>query len=227
MIAEVAQFHRDGLAGLAEFFDAHATIAIRPAYRDEHSQSIGEQLYQLYERKEELIIGGQDTSLIDQEILNKRREQRQGHQLSEGEFLGQGRYRLLNRIGHGGFASVFRAFDRRDFRLVAIKILHSQWAHDRSRLKRFIRGARRMGRLQHPAIVRVLRECMEEAGFYFFVMEYMEGGDLRSAMKRGEVGHERALNIILQVGEGLAYAHLHGLIHRDVKPSNVTIEREN
>ncbi len=160
------------------------------------------------------------------EIRRLRKEFREGSQLQAGDVLGRGRYLLEARIGQGGFAAVWRAVDQRDQSRVALKVLHGQFAEDKSRRERFFRGAWKMSELQHPAIVRVLEPYGDENGQYYFVMEYLAGGTLHEAVQDEQLAPEVALRILAQVGEALQFAHERGLVHRDVKPSNVMIDGE-
>ncbi|HEY0133138.1 MAG TPA: protein kinase [Nannocystis sp.] len=160
------------------------------------------------------------------EIRRLRKEFREGTQLQAGDVLGRGRYRLEERIGQGGFAGVWRATDLRDQSDVAIKVLHGQFAEDKSRRERFFRGAWKMSELQHPAIVRVLEPYGDENGQFYFVMEYLPGGTLHAAVQDMQVTAEVALKMLAQVGQALHFAHERGLVHRDVKPSNVMIDGE-
>jgi len=160
------------------------------------------------------------------EIKRLRKEFREGAQLQAGDVLGRGRYRLEERIGQGGFAAVWRAIDLRDQGIVALKILHGQFAEDKTRRERFFRGAWKMSELQHPAIVRVLEPYGDENGQFFFVMEYLPGGTLHAAVQDMQVTPEAALKMLAQVGQALQFAHERGLVHRDVKPSNVMIDGE-
>jgi len=134
-----------------------------------------------------------------------------------------GGFLLLAAIGHGGCANVWRAYDNRQRGVMAVKVLHGQYAQDASRRERFFRGARHMARLRHPGIVRVVEEACEDGGYYFFVMEYVGGGDLRQAVKAGRLSLQERLRVIAEVGEALGFAHEHGVIHRDVKPGNVLL----
>ncbi len=143
-----------------------------------------------------------------------------------GDLLQDGRYKLWNVIGSGGFATVWRAYDRKRQQPVAIKLLHGQYAQDRSRRERFFRGAKRMASLQHSGIVKVLDEEQVDDGHYFFVMEYVDGQDLHRALRDGHVGPEQGRELVLQVGEALAYAHEQGMIHRDVKPANILLDAQ-
>lgn len=160
------------------------------------------------------------------DVRKVRRSFREGAQLQVGDVLGHGHFRLEEHIGQGGFAAVWRATDLRDTKTVAIKILHGQFAEDKSRRERFFRGAWKMSELQHPAIVQVLEPYGDENGRYYFVMEYLPDGTLHDVVQDQEVTGERALRLLMQVGQALHFAHTRGLVHRDVKPSNVIIDGE-
>lgn len=191
---------------------------------DSGIETLSQELDALLEQEEELIAADQDAKEIRFQILEKRRQIRQGNQLRPGDFLAGRRYKLIEVIGRGGFATVFKAFDKTLRRLVAIKVLHGQLADEKSRVERFERGARLMARLTHPNIVQVLDPGGEDDGHHFFVMEYLQGGDLHRAILAGQMDSERALEIILGVGEALAFAHAQDVIHRDVKPHNILLD---
>lgn len=177
----------------------------------------------LYLEREERLQAGQGTLEVDKQIVRLKREQRQGSQLAEGEVLGD-RYRLIEVIGSGGFAKVWKAFDRRNNRSVAVKILHSDQGSEGNRVERFERGAREMLQLDHPHIVRVLDGPAEHNGFHYFVMELMSGGDLFRAVTKGKLDRMVALSALLQVGQALSYAHGRGIVHRDIKPQNILLD---
>ena len=170
--------------------------------------------------------GAEPRSLekADAEIRKLRRSFREGAQLQVGDVLGHGQYKLEEHIGQGGFAAVWRATDLKSSKTVALKVLHGQFAEDKSRRDRFFRGAWKMSELQHPAIVRVLEPYGDDNGRYFFVMEFLPGGTLHDSVQELEMSGERALRLLMQVGEALQFAHSKGLVHRDVKPSNVMID---
>jgi len=136
------------------------------------------------------------------------------------------RYELEELVGTGGMSSVFRARDRQLERRVAIKILHQHYAEDPEYLERFRREARAVARLSHPNIVTVI-DRGDDDGRQFIVFEHVEGENLKELVLRtGRLPVRRALELALAVADGLAFAHEHGLVHRDVKPQNVLLSSE-
>ncbi len=194
-----------------------------PSYPDDNVRELSQALEAAYLRQAELITTGDDPTAVRDEILDLRRRIREGGQLKPGDFLLEGRFKLLEPIGRGGFATVWKAFDRSVRQLVAIKVLHGQYAQDRTRRERFFRGARKMAELHHPGIVRVIEAHGEDAGYYFFAMDYAGGGDLRQAVLAGRLSPEDRLRMVLEVGDAVDFAHQHGVIHRDVKPANILL----
>src|SRR5215471_9427809 len=123
-------------------------------------------------------------------------------------------------------SSVFRARDRQLERRVAIKILHEHYAGDPEYLERFRREARAVAKLSHPNIVTVI-DRGDDGGRQYIVFEYVEGENLKELVLRsGRLSVQNALALALAVANGLAFAHDHGLVHRDVKPQNVLLNRE-
>jgi serine/threonine-protein kinase len=123
-------------------------------------------------------------------------------------------------------SSVFRARDRQLERRVAIKILHQHYAADPEYLERFRREARAVAKLSHPNIVTVI-DRGDDDGRQYIVFEYVEGENLKELVIRsGRLPVQRALELALAVADGLAFAHNHGLVHRDVKPQNVLLNTE-
>lgn len=134
-------------------------------------------------------------------------------------------YEIVLELGRGGMAVVYKAYQRRLDRFVAVKLLLPQAGVDASLLQRFEREARVAAGLRHPNIVAVY-DYGEEQGIPYLVMEYVEGETLASGL--GEVVvFDRALRIVGQVAEALDHAHEKGVIHRDVKPSNVLLARRD
>ena len=183
----------------------------------------------LYRKRGELERRGESTAAIDKQLRDLKRQAR-GRELECGEVFGDGgRYEIVEHLGHGGFAEVWRAYDAtNDDAIVALKILHSQYARDATKRQRFLRGARSMKRLDHPSIVRVLGDvpkpdAIRSGDDVFFVMEYLPGGDLRAAVRGGKLDRAAGLAAVLEIGEALPHAHARGLVHRDVKPANILL----
>src|SRR3954463_15169975 len=139
-----------------------------------------------------------------------------------GELVAE-RYELEELVGTGGMSSVFRAHDRMLDRKVALKVLHEQYTEDEEYVERFRREARSVAQLSHPNIVTVI-DRGEADGRQFIVFEYVEGENLKELVeRRGPRPVRRALELGIQIGTALAFAHENGLVHRDVKPQNVIL----
>jgi len=133
------------------------------------------------------------------------------------------RYELGEAIGHGGMADVYLAHDRLLDRRVAVKVLAPQFAADATNVERFRREAQAAAGLSHPHIVAVY-DWGEEDDTSFIVMEYVAGQTLREILQTyGRLGSMDAARIAAEIADALAFAHAHGVVHRDVKPGNVLI----
>ncbi|NLW18679.1 MAG: SUMF1/EgtB/PvdO family nonheme iron enzyme [Candidatus Cloacimonetes bacterium] len=134
-----------------------------------------------------------------------------------------GIFTIIRQIGAGGMSEVYLVRDNLD-RLFALKTMSSKRSYDPSFRQRFEQEARIMASLSHPNIVQ-LHSYFEEEGRFCLVMEYVEGGSLRELSRKiGPIPEKRALNILKQIAEALSYAHSKGIIHRDVKPSNILLD---
>jgi eukaryotic-like serine/threonine-protein kinase len=137
-----------------------------------------------------------------------------------------GRYELQDLAGTGGMSSVYKARDAVLERTVAIKILHDHYADDPEYVERFRREARALAQLNHPNIVTVI-DRGEFEGRQFIVFEHVDGETLKSLVEReGALPIDQAISLVHQVARGLAFAHEHGVVHRDVKPHNVLIDED-
>lgn len=137
-----------------------------------------------------------------------------------------GRYEVLEKIGTGGMAVVYKARDRRLNRLVAVKILKSDLAQDADFRRRFNAEAAAVAQLSHPNIVSVYDVSRGEDPEYI-VMELIDGITLKQYMeKRGQLNWREALHFITQVMRGLSHAHSRGIVHRDIKPQNIMVLRD-
>ena len=137
-----------------------------------------------------------------------------------------GRFRLEERIGAGGMSTVYRAFDEILERWVAIKLMHREISTDADQLERFRREARTVARLSHPNVVTVI-DAGEDEGHPFIVFEYIEGETLKARIRRlGPLPVSEAVAYAIEIGRALMAAHAERLVHRDVKPQNVLIDRD-
>jgi len=131
---------------------------------------------------------------------------------------------ILELLGKGGMGAVYKARQPGLDRLVAIKILPAEIGHDPAFAERFAREARALARLNHPNIVAIY-DFGQTDGLYFFVMEYVDGVNLRQAMQAGRVMPQSALAIVPQICDALQFAHDEGIVHRDIKPENILIDK--
>jgi serine/threonine protein kinase len=136
------------------------------------------------------------------------------------------RYRLEEKIGSGGMSSVYRAFDPMLERWVAIKLMHRDISNDPDQLERFRREARAVAQLNHPHVVTVI-DAGEDEGAPYIVFEYVEGETLKERIRRlGRLPVPEAVAYAIEIGRALESAHANLLVHRDVKPQNVLIDRD-
>jgi serine/threonine protein kinase len=133
-----------------------------------------------------------------------------------------GRYHILEQLGEGGMAVVYKAFDTRLERNVAIKVILPSKEHSEKFLKRFEREAKALAQLSHPNIVKVI-DYGEYEGLPYLVMEYLSGGTLKSKLTGKSLSWQEAGMLLLPIARALAYAHEHKIIHRDIKPSNILV----
>jgi serine/threonine protein kinase len=137
-----------------------------------------------------------------------------------GQLLGD-RYRVIERLGAGGMATVYLAEDERLGRKVAVKRLHTDSPEDTA--ERFRREARIGASLNHPKVVTIYDAVTDEENV-LIVMEYVEGETLADAMRGGAMEPDRLLLLLADIADALDYAHSNGIVHRDVKPANVLVD---
>ncbi len=132
-------------------------------------------------------------------------------------------FEILELIGHGGMGVVFKARQPKLDRLVALKLLSPSLAADRTFAERFTREARVLARLNHPNIVTV-HDFGQAGGFFYLLMEFVDGVNLRQAMHAGRFTPAQALALVPKICEALQFAHDEGILHRDIKPENILLD---
>lgn len=136
------------------------------------------------------------------------------------------RYEVIEKIGTGGMADVYRAKDHRLNRFVAVKILKNEYSEDMKFVAKFRQEAQAIACLSHPNIVGVY-DVGEENDMHFFVMEFVDGITLKKYIERnGKLSVREAVGISLQIANGLEAAHANHIIHRDIKPQNILISKD-
>lgn len=136
------------------------------------------------------------------------------------------RYEIIEKIGTGGMADVYRARDRRLNRFVAVKILKNEYSEDTKFVTKFHQEAQAIACLTHPNVVSVY-DVGEENGMHYFVMEFVDGITLKKYIeKKGKLSVRESVGIALQIANGLEAAHSNHIIHRDIKPQNILISKD-
>ncbi len=159
-------------------------------------------------------------------LFGRRKQVKEASAL-EGQMLG--RYRILERLGRGGMARVYRAYHPQLDRYVAIKVLRPDLMEDESFSTRFRREARAVAALRHPNIVQVFDFDVQHHASYI-VLELLEGDSLKARLHDYRIRSERmplkeVVSVLLDVLDGLAYAHSEGMVHRDIKPGNILLTK--
>ena len=136
------------------------------------------------------------------------------------------RYEILEKVGNGGMADVYKAKDHTLNRYVAVKVLKQEFSENANFVSKFRVEAQAAAGLMHPNIVNVY-DVGEEKGIYYIVMELVDGITLKNYIeKRGRLGYKEAVTIAIQVSMGIDAAHRNHIIHRDIKPQNIIISKE-
>src|SRR5215468_5451427 len=136
-----------------------------------------------------------------------------------------GQYELVEEVGKGGMATVFRAYQPNVDRYVAVKVIHRSIATDATNLERFQREARLVTKLEHPHLLPI----HDYDGAHdppYIVMRYLESGTLKDVLDHGKIPFEEIVYMMRQIASALDYAHRQGVIHRDIKPSNILIDAD-
>ncbi len=160
-----------------------------------------------------------------EELKAIKRRIRSGGSVEPGDVLVE-RFVIGERLGGGGFATVWRAYDEQRAAEVAVKVLHGRWNRDASRIERFRRGATKLGQLHDvPGVVELVSVPTADDQWHFFAMEYLDGGDLQGAVLRAEpLPTAAGMAAVLAAADALGEAHRRGMVHRDIKPSNILLD---
>lgn len=132
---------------------------------------------------------------------------------------------IYSLLGKGGMGAVYRARQRGLDRMVALKILPPQISTEPTFPERFAREAQALARLSHPNVVTVI-DLGQSGSIYYFLMEFVDGVNLRQMLQAGKLATRDVLNLTLQICEALEYAHGEGVVHRDIKPENILVDKK-
>jgi len=132
---------------------------------------------------------------------------------------------ILQLVGEGGMGAVYKARQPGLDRLVALKILPAEAARDPAFAERFTREARALAKLNHPNIITIY-DFGQAGDLYYFLMEFVDGANLRQLLRGGFLRPAEAMKIVPQICDALQYAHEEGLVHRDIKPENILLDRK-
>lgn len=145
--------------------------------------------------------------------------------LTPGTIIGK-RFELLELRGSGSLGTVWKAQDQKSSRLVVLKLFELGPEDKPERVERFLHSAKVTASLRHPNVVRVLETSLKDGDLLYYSMEFLGGGNIRNAMMGGRVNREQIVSAILDVCEALIFAHKSGVIHKDIKPSNIVMRTD-
>lgn len=188
-----------------------------PNYSDDEARELGERLAALYQARE-----ADPNASVSEEIIRIRYKMRKGPRLQAGEFLQDGRYRLIERSHHGSVDGYWIAFDRVSGELVLVRVFHADWVTDPKSVRAFVHRGDALERLLHPGIGGVLDAARSDDGFVYLATKYFAEGDLASA----KLDTIDAMQVGIEIAHALRYAHDHGVLHGDVRPQNVMLSKD-
>ncbi len=189
---------------LASFFLREKILSQKEINHIENAMQLDQQAEQ---EKTNYLVGEKDTAEFS-ERATAQEIQREWN-----------RYKIEKKLGEGGMGVVYKAYDTRLERYVALKVLQNQ---SEMLMDRFLVEAKAISRLKHPNIVN-LYDIHKENGIYFFTMDYIDGASLEEILRRQKIPRQEYLEIMVKICHAMDYAHKSGVIHRDIKPGNIMI----
>lgn len=199
---------------------------LEPTFTNETTRKWARELEMAHVLRAQAAATGSSTAQFDDTIQLLKSQLRQGGELQPGDILG-GRFRLLQVVAEGNLSQVWRAYDRQQQQVVALKALQSRFRRDRHRQELFLHSARQMARLSDiDGVIQVIESQGRDGDISFQVQEYLAGGDFRQRVLEGGLSTNQRLEVIFDVGEALTAAHRLGVVHRDVRPSNILFDLE-
>jgi pSer/pThr/pTyr-binding forkhead associated (FHA) protein/tetratricopeptide (TPR) repeat protein len=190
------------------------TVKVAPQYADDQMRELGERLAELYEQR----AADPEAQVVD-EILRLKYRMRKGPRLWAGEFMQDGRYRMIERSRDRSADGYWKAWDRITGDLVLVRVFHAQWVTDPAAVRAFMSRGDALERLVHPGIGGVLDAARSDEGFVYVATRYFESGNLASA----RLDTIDALQVAVEVAAALQYAHERGVVHGDLRPGNVML----
>ncbi len=191
---------------------------ITPLYTDATYRELGERLAGLYFARD--TEGSGDTERQD-EILKIAAAMRRGPRLHAGEFLADGRYRLIDSMGSEGARSHWKGWDRVTGRFVYLSVFHDSWTDDTAAVEAFRRRGKQLVKLEHSNIGRVFDADCSAEGWVYVAQSYFAVGTLLGRVGRDTFDAIAALQVMVEVAEALRHSHDAGVVHGDVRPENV------
>ncbi|HXV76672.1 MAG TPA: protein kinase [Candidatus Polarisedimenticolaceae bacterium] len=191
---------------------AERAAFVAAACRDD--EALHRQVELMLESVDESFIELDETRALDMQAVAAAADPLIGRSLAH--------YRITDKVGQGGMGAVYRAWDDKLGREVAIKVLPAEFAEDPRRLERFEREARMLASVNHPNIA-TIHDVDESHGVHYLVLEMVEGEGLDRRIARAPLAFDEAVPVFIQIADALEAAHEKGIIHRDLKPANVHV----
>jgi len=209
----------DGVADELEDDDLTDSVPkVRPAYADATYEELGEQLARLY-----LLRDHDPNTDRSDEIAVVAAKMRRGPRLHPGEFLCDGRFRLLRSVSNRAVDGHWEAFDKQAGQRVFLTVFHGRWVDDEDSLSRFRKRGRKLEKLSHPRIGRVHEATKTPEGWVVLAQDFFASGSLRQLVATDGFDATAAVQVIIEAASGLRHAHDQGVVHGAVQPSNVMI----